>query len=415
MLSDNIRSYRKKNNLSQDELAEKIGVSRQSVSFWETGQTQPTIDNIIALSRIFNISSDELLGNTENINTTQNEASVGSAKNKKNKTPWFVLIGIIIAVIICVIIILLLPSGNGSPAKDDSDGDAESHSVIQSDASYANSLPDENSRGNPGLTSSEASDESGESASSDESDPQSGSSPDESENTASDNNQDNSGPASSDESDPQSGSSPDESESSASDNNQDNSGPASSDESDPQSGSSSDESENTTSDNSEAPFDLFSYCRDFAIEKGELNGDYCIYQQPAAKYGGYSNEYFSISYWSDSDMVEFCLHCPLDQTLSHNFYIRMRGGYNKKYEYLSSKYFRDTGESLRAATGYIDPAVFSDGYPISCDEYYGSFEGQNQFMEDTRVGICDLIKLLKEFVTVENMECDFSDFDFIHF
>lgn len=114
-------------------------------------------------------------------------------------------------------------------------------------------------------------------------------------------------------------------------------------------------------------------------------------------------------------MVEFCLHCPLDQTLSHNFYIRMRGGYNKKYEYLSSKYFRDTGESLRAATGYIDPAVFSDGYPISCDEYYGSFEGQNQFMEDTRVGICDLIKLLKEFVAVENMECDFSDFDFIHF
>ena len=381
MLSDNIRSYRKKNNLSQDELAEKIGVSRQSVSFWETGQTQPTIDNIIALSRIFNISSDELLGNTENINTTQNEASVGSAKNKKNKTPWFVLIGIIIAVIICVIIILLLPSGNGSPAKDDSDSDAESHSVIQSDASHVNSLPDENSRGNPGLTSSEAS---GESASSDESDPQSGSSPDESEN-------------------------------STSDNNQDNSGPASSDESDPQSGSSSDESENTTSDNSEAPFDLFSYCRDFAIEKGELNGDYCIYQQPAAKYGGYNNEYFSISYWSDSNMVEFCLHCPLDQTLSHNFYIRMRGGYNKKYEYLSSKYFRDTGESLRAATGYIDPAVFSDGYPISCDEYYGSFEGQNQFMEDTRVGICDLIKLLKEFVTVENMECDFSDFDFIHF
>lgn len=384
MLSDNIRSYRKKNNLSQDELAEKIGVSRQSVSFWETGQTQPTIDNIIALSRIFNISSDELLGNTENINTTQNEASVGSAKNKKNKTPWFVLIGIIIAVIICVIIILLLPSGNGSPAKDDSDGDAESHSVIQSDTSHVNSLPDENSRVNPALTSSEASDESGESASSDESDPQSGSSPD-------------------------------ESESSASDNSQDNSGPASSDESDPQSGSSSDESENTTSDNSEAPFDLFSYCRDFAIEKGELNGDYCIYQQPAAKYGGYNNEYFSISYWSDSDMVEFCLHCPLDQTLSHNFYIRMRGGYNKKYEYLSSKYFRDTGESLRAATGYIDPAVFSDGYPISCDEYYGSFEGQNQFMEDTRVGICDLIKLLKEFVTVENMECDFSDFDFIHF
>lgn len=83
MLSDNIRSYRKKNNLSQDELAEKIGVSRQSVSFWETGQTQPTLDNIISLSKIFNISSDELLGNTESINIMQNEDTVSTIKKKK--------------------------------------------------------------------------------------------------------------------------------------------------------------------------------------------------------------------------------------------------------------------------------------------------------------------------------------------
>ena len=54
MISDNIKKYRKENNLSQDELAEKLGVSRQSISLWETGQTQPTIENIIALARIFN-------------------------------------------------------------------------------------------------------------------------------------------------------------------------------------------------------------------------------------------------------------------------------------------------------------------------------------------------------------------------
>ena len=162
-------------------------------------------------------------------------------------------------------------------------------------------------------------------------------------------------------------------------------------------------------------FDLFSYCKNFAIKKGTLNGDYCIYQQPATRYGGYDNEYFSISYWSDSNMVEFCLHCPLSETYSHNFYLRMRGGYNKKYEYLSSKYYRDTGESLRSATGYIDPAVFSDSYPISCDKYEGSFDGQNEFMEESRVGICDLIRCLKEFVKVENMECDFSDFEFVNF
>ena len=36
-------------------------------------------------------------------------------------------------------------------------------------------------------------------------------------------------------------------------------------------------------------------------------------------------------------------------------------------------------------------------------------------MEESRVGICDLIKLLKEFVRVENMECDFTDFGFKNF
>ena len=188
----------------------------------------------------------------------------------------------------------------------------------------------------------------------------------------------------------------------------------------PNSGNTNNNSNNSNVDGEtgasvDVQFDLFSYCKNFAIKKGTLNGDYCIYQQPATRYGGYDNEYFSISYWSDSNMVEFCLHCPLSETYSHNFYLRMRGGYNKKYEYLSSKYYRDTGESLRSATGYIDPAVFSDSYPISCDKYEGSFDGQNEFMEESRVGICDLIRCLKEFVKVENMECNFSDFEFVSF
>lgn len=65
MISDSIRKLRKENNISQDELAEKLGVSRQSVSLWETGQTQPTIENIVALSKIFNVSSDVILGNAD--------------------------------------------------------------------------------------------------------------------------------------------------------------------------------------------------------------------------------------------------------------------------------------------------------------------------------------------------------------
>ena len=65
MLSDNIRKYRKAKHMSQDELAEKLEVTRQSVSLWETGQTQPSLDNIIALANLFDISTDALLKDSE--------------------------------------------------------------------------------------------------------------------------------------------------------------------------------------------------------------------------------------------------------------------------------------------------------------------------------------------------------------
>ncbi len=327
MLADNIRSNRKRINLSQDELAEKVGVSRQSVSFWETGQTQPTIENIIALSKIFNISSDMLLGNTENTsaehpespkNAEQNSMPQNNGKKSNMRLIVFCCVIIALAVGVAVYAVVMWSKQSGADA---------------SDASYV-------------VSSAESTDSVDEGTVSD---------------------------------------------------------------------SEADASDVISSVSDEVAFDLFTYCKDFAIQIGVLNGDYCIYQQPSSKYGGYDGEYFSISYWADSNMVEFCLHCPLDEATSHNFYLRMRGGYNGKYEYTSSKYYRDTGESFRYATGYIDPSIFYDGYPIGCDVYEGDIDGQDQFMEDSRVGICDLIRCLKQFTAVENMDCDFSDFEFVNF
>lgn len=62
-LSDNILQLRKALGLSQEQLAEQIGVSRQSISKWETGQSAPELDKLLALSRVFRISTDALLGN----------------------------------------------------------------------------------------------------------------------------------------------------------------------------------------------------------------------------------------------------------------------------------------------------------------------------------------------------------------
>ena len=62
-LSEKILQCRKALGLSQEQLAEQIGVSRQSISKWETGQSAPELDKLVALSRVFGISTDELLGN----------------------------------------------------------------------------------------------------------------------------------------------------------------------------------------------------------------------------------------------------------------------------------------------------------------------------------------------------------------
>lgn len=53
--------YRKANGYSQEELAVKIGVSRQAISKWERGESSPDTDNLIALARLYNISIDELI------------------------------------------------------------------------------------------------------------------------------------------------------------------------------------------------------------------------------------------------------------------------------------------------------------------------------------------------------------------
>lgn len=60
-LYEKITLYRKKNGLSQEELAEKIGVSRQAVSKWETGDALPEITKLKALADTFNITVDFLL------------------------------------------------------------------------------------------------------------------------------------------------------------------------------------------------------------------------------------------------------------------------------------------------------------------------------------------------------------------
>lgn len=60
-LCENIRRLRRARGLSQEELAGRLGVSRQSVSLWEQGETNPTVENIYAMAEVLGVSFDELM------------------------------------------------------------------------------------------------------------------------------------------------------------------------------------------------------------------------------------------------------------------------------------------------------------------------------------------------------------------
>ena len=60
-LGNHLFEARKKGGLSQEEVAERIGVSRQAVAKWESGETAPDLINCDALAELYNVSVDDLI------------------------------------------------------------------------------------------------------------------------------------------------------------------------------------------------------------------------------------------------------------------------------------------------------------------------------------------------------------------
>lgn len=68
MFKDNLIALRKLNNLSQEELAEKLKISRQTLSKYETGESLPDIDKCKLLAEIFGVSLDDLVNYDKEVN-----------------------------------------------------------------------------------------------------------------------------------------------------------------------------------------------------------------------------------------------------------------------------------------------------------------------------------------------------------
>ena len=60
-IGDVLKEYRIKNNMTQEFVAQKLGVSRQAVSKWENGTSEPSTSNLLAIAKLYNIPPEEIL------------------------------------------------------------------------------------------------------------------------------------------------------------------------------------------------------------------------------------------------------------------------------------------------------------------------------------------------------------------
>ncbi len=94
-LSEKIFTLRKEKGLSQEELAEKLNVSRQAVSRWEGGSALPDATNVLQLSKLFEVSADYLLNDDyERPNGTAEERVQPKRDIKKVVACWLSGIGL---------------------------------------------------------------------------------------------------------------------------------------------------------------------------------------------------------------------------------------------------------------------------------------------------------------------------------
>lgn len=89
-LCEKLQTLRKKNGLSQEELAEKLGISRQAVSKWESGQSAPDLNKLIIISKLYNVTVDSLVKDNDEFDFPQ-DSVINNKEEVDNKRTQIVL------------------------------------------------------------------------------------------------------------------------------------------------------------------------------------------------------------------------------------------------------------------------------------------------------------------------------------
>ena len=121
-IADRIQSLRKAQGMSQEELADRVGVSRQAVSKWESEQATPDLDKVVIMSDIFEVTTDYLLKGIEPVKTDDHKTMADvldqriltekNSKRAKTALKWFLIgFGALLAVDLISMLIYFIVNG----------------------------------------------------------------------------------------------------------------------------------------------------------------------------------------------------------------------------------------------------------------------------------------------------------------
>lgn len=118
-LEERLTALRKEKGLSQMELAEALGVSRQAVSRWEVGASAPGMENLLALSRLYGVPLDELVGGPARAAEPEAEPNAQAAELVCARRLNRALAAALAAVLLAAALLAWLYWGRHSPAPTD--------------------------------------------------------------------------------------------------------------------------------------------------------------------------------------------------------------------------------------------------------------------------------------------------------
>ena len=132
-IGQNILNLRKKNGLSQEELGEKVNVTRQTISNWELEETSPNPDQLKLLSKALNVSVDDLIDNDLQNVVLAKVKLTEKQQEKIKKILKGILIGFITILVIDIIAFIICFTGKIGPFKDTKTNNNNISYIIQED------------------------------------------------------------------------------------------------------------------------------------------------------------------------------------------------------------------------------------------------------------------------------------------